>query len=144
LVGRVVTVLIVLLVAGCGPAELDAGDAWVRLPAAPGRPGVAYFTVNGGPEARRLTRVTADQALRAEMHESMGADGRMSMRPLADVPVPPGEDVVFAPGGRHVMLYDLDPKAKRGGNTILTLTFDNGFRLYRKAYIIGAGDPVPE
>jgi hypothetical protein len=68
----------------------------------------------------------------------------MTMRPLASVPVPAGQEVTFAPGGRHLMLYDLDARAKPGTSTLLTLTFENGQRLYRKAYIIGPGTPAPE
>lgn len=139
------TGLFALMVAGCaGSADLDVEDAWVRLPAVPGRPGVAYFTVEGGPTARTLHRVTADYAVRAEMHESMGAGGRMSMRPLATVPIPAGETVEFKPGGRHVMLFDIDRRAKPGGSTLLTFIFDNNERLYRKAWIIGPGDQAPE
>lgn len=142
---RVVSVLAGLAVTGCGgPTELDVEDAWVRLPAVPGRPAAAYFTVEGGPAARTLHRVTADYAMRAEMHETVGADGRMSMRPLRSVPIPAGEEVEFRPGGRHVMLYDLDRRAKPGATTMLTLVFDGNQRLYRKAWIIAAGDQAPE
>ncbi|WP_375402588.1 copper chaperone PCu(A)C [uncultured Sphingomonas sp.] len=134
-----------LLLFGCsGPGEVTVDDAWVRLPAAPGRPGAGYLTVHGGATDRTLVRVTADYALRSEMHESMGTGSRMSMRPLARVAVPADGEVVFAPGGRHLMLYDLDARAKPGTSTLLTLTFENGERLYRKAYIIGPGDPAPE
>jgi len=134
-----------LTLLGCsGPAEVTVDDAWVRLPAAPGRPGVGYFVVTGGATDRTLVRVTADYALRSEMHESMAAGGGMSMRPLASVPVPAGAEVPFAPGGRHLMLYGIDPRAKPGGTTLLTLTFDDGRRLYRKAYIIAPGTPAPE
>lgn len=141
----IVSGLAAAILAGCaGPADLSVDEAWVRLPAVPGRPAAAYFTLNGGPQPRTLVRVTADYAVRAEMHETVDGGGRMSMRPLARVPVPAGEEVAFKPGGRHVMLYDLDPRAKPGATTLLTLTFDNGFRIYRKAYIVGAGRAAPE
>ncbi|WP_375427022.1 copper chaperone PCu(A)C [uncultured Sphingomonas sp.] len=142
--GRIVSGSAALLLLGCsGPAEVTVDDAWVRLPAAPGRPGAGYLTVRGGATDRTLVRVTADYALRSEMHETSTTGGRMTMRPLASVPVPAGDEVAFTPGGRHLMLYDLDPRAKPGTSTLLTLTFENGERLYRKAYIIGPGDPAP-
>lgn len=140
----IVSGLFALALAGCsGPGPLDVEDAWVRLPAVPGRPAAAYFTVQGGPQTRALIRVTADYAVRAEMHESMSGGGHMSMRPIARAPIPAGEEVAFEPGGKHVMLYDLDPRAKPGATTMLTLTFDDGRRLYRKAWIVRAGADAP-
>lgn len=128
-----------------GPPDLSVDDAWVRLPAVPGRPGAAYFTVHGGPRERTLIAVSADYALRAEMHESMGADHGMSgMRAIGPVPVPAGEEVQFAPGGRHVMLFGIDARAKPGMTTLLTLTFRDGSRVFRKARLVGAGDAAPE
>lgn len=142
--GWIVSALAAITLAGCGgPADLSVDDAWVRLPAVPGRPAAAYFTITGGPRPRTLVRVTADYAVRAELHRSMMAGGRMTMRPLSSVAVPAGEEIAFEPGGRHVMLYDLNPRAKPGATTLLTLTFDDGFRIYRKAFIVSAGTETP-
>lgn len=136
--------LLAAALAGCGgPAELDVEDAWVRLPAVPGRPAAAYFNVEGGPQARTLHRVTADQAVRAEMHESMAKGAATTMRPIEAVPIAAGREVRFEPGGRHVMLFDLDRRAKPGTTTMLTLTFDGNRRLYRKAWIVGANQDSP-
>ena len=141
----IVSGLAPLLLLGCGgPAEVTVEDAWVRLPAAPGRPGAGYLTIHGGATDRTVVRVTADYALRSEMHETMSSGGRMSMRPIASVPVPAGGEVSFTPGGRHLMLYGLDARAKPGTSTLLTITFENGQRIYRKAYIIAPGAPAPE
>lgn len=129
---------------GCsGPADLDVEDAWVRLPAVPGRPAAAYFTVEGAPAPTTLHRVTADYAIRAEMHQSMARGSSASMRPVDDVPVPAGREVKFEPGGRHVMLFDLDRRAKPGTTTMLTFVFDGNRRLYRKAWIVGPGQDSP-
>jgi len=70
---------------GCGgPDRVTADDAWIRLPAAPGRPGAAYFTLHGGRSDATLIDVSADVAVRAEIHESMsGAGGMAGMKPLA-------------------------------------------------------------
>jgi len=134
-----------LLLAACGgPPDLSVDEAWVRLPAVPGRPGAAYFTVHGGPQTRTLVSVSADYALRAELHQSMGGAAMAGMRPLAQVSIPAGEAVAFQPGGRHVMLYGLDARAKPGTTTLLTLTFRDGSRVYRKAQVVGAADAGPE
>lgn len=133
------------MLAACGgPTQLDVEEAWVRLPAVPGRPAAAYFTVKGGAAPATLHRVTAAYAVRAEMHESMAAGGgAMSMRPIRQVSVPPGAELKFEPGGRHVMLFDLDRRAKPGATTMLTLVFDGNRRLYRKAWFVGANQDAP-
>ncbi|TGX50110.1 copper chaperone PCu(A)C [Sphingomonas gei] len=133
-----------LLLAGCGqPAALSAGKAWVRLPAVAGRPGAAYFTIQGGAQADTLLAVSTPAALRAELHETMDQGGVKSMRPTRDVPVPAKDALDFTPGGRHVMLFDLGPNVKPGTRVPLALAFASGKKLEVQAQVVGAGDPPP-
>jgi len=133
-----------LLLAGCGkPAELGASQAWVRLPAVAGRPGAAYFTIQGGAQADTLLAVSTPAALRAELHETLDQGGVKSMRPTRDVAVPAKAVVEFAPGGRHVMLFDLGPGVKAGTRVPLSLAFASGTKLDVQAEVVGAGDPPP-
>jgi len=126
------------------PAELKVERAWVRLPAAEGRPGAAYFTLAGGDTADVLLAVSTPAALRAEMHESAkDAHGMMAMKPIGDIPVPPRTRLAFAPGGRHVMLFDLGPGVQAGKRVPLALAFASGKRLEVQAMVVGAGDPEP-
>ena len=132
---------------GCGgPKQLTVSDAWVRLAAVPGRPAAAYFTLHGGPADATLINVTTDVAVRSEMHESMTDAGGMSgMRPLASVAVPAASDVAFRPGGRHVMLFNVNPGVRPGERRILlTFTFSDGTRFQRNAVVLAAGDPAPQ
>lgn len=131
---------------GClAPQEIEVGEAWVRLPAAAGRPGSGYFTMTGGPETTTLVSARSDLAVRTELHATVRMpNGAMTMRPLAGVPVPARGEVRFAPGGRHLMFYGLSPSLKPGGSTILTFTFADGRRIERKAWAIGPGDPAPD
>lgn len=133
-----------LLLAGCGkPAELGARDAWARLPAVQGRPGAAYFTIQGGATADTLLAVATPAALRAEVHETVTTQGVMAMRPVDTVTVPAGQSVAFAPGGRHVMLFDLGPNVKPGTRIPLALAFASGKRVEVQAQVVAAGDPAP-
>lgn len=127
--------------AGCTAREPTVADAWVRLPAVPGRPAAAYFTARGGDLDVRLSRVESPAAARAEMHQSM-ANG---MRPLSGVPVRAGAEVAFAPGGRHIMLFDPDPGLKPGDTTPLRLTFERigETTLTIDAKVVGPADPAP-
>lgn len=104
---------------------VTVGEATLRLPAIPGRPGAAYFTFRNDGAALTLASVSAERAERAEMHESVMTDGVMQMRQIENVPLPQGS-TIFAPGGKHIMLFGLDPALKAGDAVPLTLTFENG------------------
>lgn len=131
--------------AGCHHApELTASDAWVRLPAVKGRPAAAYFTIHGGGKPVTLIAVSSDLAVRTEMHRSMTAGGMATMAPLAAVAVPAGTDVAFAPGGRHAMLFGVNPAVKPGDSMTLTFTFADGDRIPLSTPVVGAGGPAPQ
>ena len=133
-----------LLLTACNVArEPSVEGAWIRLPAVTGRPGAAYFTLRGGKADSALARVFTPSAQRAELHESMAAGTMTTMRPLAAVPLPAGGTVAFAPGGNHVMLFDIDPALKAGGTAPLTLELSDGKRLTASAKVVAAGDPAP-
>ena len=139
-------VVAAMMLGGClAPQEIEVADAWVRLPAAEGRPGSGYFTMTGGPEATTLISVRSNLALRTELHATVRMpNGAVTMRPLAGVPVSARGEVTFAPGGRHLMFYGISPSLTPGKPTILTFTFADGRRIERKAWAIGPGDPAPE
>ncbi|MES2442608.1 MAG: copper chaperone PCu(A)C [Pseudomonadota bacterium] len=135
-----------LLVAGCQQkAEVTADGAWVRLPAVAGNPGSAYFTLHGGSEPATLLAVSAPFAVRTELHESMkGHEGMTSMAPVTQVAVAPKAEVRFAPGGKHVMLYDVAPTLQPGAKAPIRLTFADGRKFQVDAVVVGAGDPEPK
>ena len=131
--------------AACGtPQPIGIDHVWVRLPAVPGRPGAAYFTLHGGPAPQTLVAVSADAALRTEMHESMAKGAVMTMVPIARVDIPAKGEVAFKPGGRHAMLFGINPAYKRGSKMVLTFTFAGGNRITSNAPVLAAGDPAPE
>ncbi len=158
-----------MLLSGCQQRDkaLEVHEAWVKLPAVPGNPGAAYFTIDGGSEGAVLVKVAAPFALRSEMHESMAMDapggehmtgmmgehmngqmgdhmaGAMTMAPIADVPVPAHGTLAFAPGGRHVMLYDISPDVKPGDSVPLRFEFAQGAPIAIEATVLAAGDPIP-
>ncbi|MBR0552137.1 copper chaperone PCu(A)C [Stakelama marina] len=138
-----------VLLASCShPAELSADQAWIRLPAVKGRPAAAYFTMHGGKDNATLLAAATPIATRAELHQSMRMDtgkgtAMDTMKPIANVAVPAGETVKFEPGGKHVMLFDISPKAKPGNDTRLSLSFAGGRTLEIPAKLVAAGDPSP-
>ncbi|MBW8785350.1 MAG: copper chaperone PCu(A)C [Novosphingobium sp.] len=103
--------------------EVSVSDARLVLPTVPGHPGAAYFTLaNTGTAPATLTGVTIDGVERGEMHQSSGA----TMAAITSVEVKPGGQVAFAPGGRHVMAFNLAPTLKPGTITAMTLSFASG------------------
>ena len=118
-------------------------NAGVRLPAVPGRPAAAYFTLNGGAADDALVSVTTPAAKRTELHESMEHGGVMTMAAIENVPLGAGAAMDFAPGGKHVMLFDVSPDLAAGGTTELTVTFANGPAVTVPAALVAPGGDAP-
>ncbi len=134
------------LLAGCQqPAEeVVVTDAWVRLPAVAANPGAAYLTIEGGADPATLVAVRAPFALRTEMHETMHHDGRMTMEPIGDVPIPARGTLAIEPGGKHVMVYDISPNVRAGTPVPLRFEFAEGREIEVEAQVVGPADPAPE
>ena len=112
------------------PPGITLSEARIQLPLVSGRPGAAYFTVsqaNGAP--RKVVGVAVEMAGRAEMHRTTGG----AMVPVSEVEIGAGKTIAFAPGGYHVMLFDLDPKLRFAKNVELSLTFDGGDKASARA-----------
>lgn len=134
----------IVALSGCGQAkELAVSDAWVRLAAAPGRPAAGYFTIRGGATDQTVIAVTTPAAGRVELHETMQHGAAMTMAPIGEVKVPAGATVSFAPGGKHLMLFDVARAVAKGAKVPMTFTFADGHTLAVEAQAIAAGDPAP-
>jgi copper(I)-binding protein len=122
--GRLATAFALLLgLVSCGsgddgPPRVTAERAVVTLPAVARRPGAAYFKLETN-RAARLVAVTSPAARRIELHEE-------GMRPAASFALTPAEPLHFRPGGRHAMLFDMDPALRPGARVTLTFTFEGG------------------
>lgn len=102
-------------------------DAMIRLPAVPGTPGAAYFTVSQGSGApRKVVSIYVEGVGRAEMHETVTEGGISKMQQVKNVPLEAGKSVEFKPGGMHVMLFEVADTLKAGTNSELTVTLDSG------------------
>ena len=118
--------VIVVLLSGCSaPATegVQVRDAWAR-PAPQGGNGAVYFSIHSSAEDE-LVGITSDVAEAAEMHESMMSGDVMQMHQLHSVPLPAGEEVLFEPGGLHIMLVSLRQDLKTGDELEITLQFKN-------------------
>lgn len=121
---------------------LHLSGAWVRTPP-PGAAVAAGFVAlrNPGDEALTIRAVQADLAARAEIHDMDMQDGVMRMRHLADgLTLAPGESLALAPGGKHLMLFDLQRPLQDGDTLHLKLLLADGREL-EAAFPVQDGAP---
>ncbi|HMG47603.1 MAG TPA: copper chaperone PCu(A)C [Allosphingosinicella sp.] len=131
-----------IALAACGdsrPIQPAAATPFVRLAAVPGRPAAGYFQLRIAGDRGALLSVTSPQARRVEMHETMTSGTMSSMRPLRHIAVRRGDILAFTPGGRHLMLFDVDPAIRPGGRIELVLHFERGEPRRLTARIEAAG-----
>ena len=139
------SIAVAVTLAACGqPKQIFVDQAWVRLAAVPGRPAAAYFTLHGGKTDATLLTVTSPVTIRSELHETTSQNGAMSMRPIGRVALPASSKVAFAPGGKHVMLFDVNPGIKPGADVPMRFTFADGLQIEYNAKAIAAGDAPPK
>jgi hypothetical protein len=118
-----------LLVLACCNAErpepaVTVSEAWVQLPVVRDRPGAAYFKLASNNDPTKLVEVTSPRIDRIELHGTVDQGGVSSMQklPPEDLVFPDQLEMSFAPGGRHAMLFGIDPALKAGDR--VTLTFN--------------------
>jgi copper(I)-binding protein len=124
--------------------EATVESAWIRLPVIPGRPGAAYFTLRSGVDPLTLKSVSSPQAERAEIHDSRMQNGVMHMEPLRAVEIPSHGAVEFKPGGRHVMLFGIDPTLKAGDRISLRFMLQPPVEILTEAEVRSPGAGMHE
>jgi periplasmic copper chaperone A len=122
------TILSFLLLASCSSAQskpLVIEGAWAR-PALAGQTSAVYFTIdNPNRAADQLLAASTDVAGQTELHQTIQDNqGVMSMHAQHSFEIPGEDQLVFAPGGRHIMLVDLKQDLKPGDLLDLHLTFE--------------------
>jgi hypothetical protein len=126
--------------------EMKAGDliisqAWSRATPGGAKIGGGYLTVeNKGSVPDRLIGGTWDAGAKVEVHEMATKDGVMTMRPLDQgLEIAPGKTVKLAPGGIHLMLFDLKGPLKQGDKVPVTLEFEKAGKVTFSLDVQGVG-----
>ena len=99
--------LLICALAACSPApDIEIRDAQVR-DLLPGRDTTAgYFVLRNNSAATvTLTGATSPHARSIEMHRTFTKDDRVRMQRVREYAIEPGEEVAFAPGGLHLMIF---------------------------------------
>lgn len=103
----------------------------------PTGPNAALYVTIESDQPDRLLAVSTDVAGTTELHETTtGDDGTMSMTPVEAFEVGPGDALVLEPGGKHVMLLDVDRLAV-GDEVSVTLEFENADSLTVDVPVVG-------
>ena len=103
-------------------ADVTVSDAWARATRPGQKVGAAYMTLQS-PEDTTLVKVESPAAGTVEIHSMTMNDGVMKMRMLENLPLKANETVKLAPGGFHLMLFDLAKPLQAGETVQLTLHF---------------------
>jgi periplasmic copper chaperone A len=126
--------------------EIKAGDlvitqAWTRATPGGAKVGGAYLTIeNKGATADRLIDGSTDVAGKVEVHEMATKDGVMTMRSLdKGLTIDPGKTVKLAPGGYHLMMFDLKSPLRQGDKVPLTLDFEKAGKVKLSFDVEGVG-----
>jgi periplasmic copper chaperone A len=130
--------------------EVKAGDlvitqAWARATPGGAKIGGGYLTIeNKGSAPDRLIGGSADIAGKVEVHEMAMKNGVMTMRPLDNgLTIEPGKTVKLAPGGYHLMMFDLKSPLKQGDKLPITLDFEKTGKVKLSLDIEGVGAKGP-
>ena len=95
------------------------------------------------PREARLIGVFSPVAAVAEVHSMTIDGGTMRMRAVEALDLPAGRPVKLAPGGYHVMLFDLKKPLVAGEKVPLTLLIEEAGKRTRKiavTAIVRSGD----
>ena len=130
-------VSLALLAAAPAPdAVLRAGRLRVLLPQLPA---AGYFELdNHGASPLILTGAASPGCGSLMLHRSESSGGTERMEMVAQVSVPPGGTLRFAPGGYHLMCMGVAASLRPGGSAPVTLRFAGGAALTADFAVVGA------
>ena len=115
---------------------VSVSNARLVLPTVPGNPGALYFDIlNTADDPAELRTIEVQGAGAAMMHDSIMQAGKMTMQATGPLSLAKGQQVSFAPGGKHVMVMQIDPALKSPGRTEVTMTFAGGDKISVEAAI---------
>ena len=101
---------------------VEITNAWTRATAPGQQVGAAYMTLTSKADMA-LESVESPVAGSVEIHSMTMKDGVMRMRKLETLPLKADQPEHLAPGGFHLMLFDLKKPLKVGETVDFTLHF---------------------
>lgn len=112
------------------PSPIRIEDAWARPSAQAGGTGAIYLVIrNTGQEPDRLVKAETPTAEMASLHAVTMQGDVVRMREAPAIPIPAGGQVLFKPGGWHIMLMNLKSPLQKDAKIPLALTFAKAGRI---------------
>lgn len=116
---RIIHFICVLLCISGAHAATEDGivitEAWSRATTPGAATAVVYLKIaNRSKLTITLNGIETPAAARAHIHKTVSSDGVAKMIPIDNLPLAPGEQVEFGPGGLHVMLMGLSQPLVEG------------------------------
>lgn len=104
---------------------LEIAGAWSRATVKTAKVGAGYLIIrNQGASADQLVSATTEMAGRTEFHQMILANDVMQMRPIdGPIDIPVGGEIMFEPGGQHLMFLDLKSPFVEGAVVTVRLKF---------------------
>jgi copper(I)-binding protein len=129
--------------AGGKESSVQVREPWARATPPGVQVAAVFFTLRNAGAADRLLSVATPASKRVEIHQTTHDDGQMRMRAVGTLEIPAGAEIVFAPGGLHVMVMGLEQPFRAGERVALTLVFERAGSIAVQADIapIGAMGP---
>jgi len=112
------------VLAACAQADNDItiSDAWTRATAPGQKVAAAYMNLTSKEDAA-LIGAECDLAGSVEIHSMTMENDVMKMRMMEELELPAGKTVSLAPGGFHLMLFNLKQPLDAGKEAKFTLHF---------------------
>lgn len=133
-----------LLLTACGNAttgDIEVHQAWVR-PTAQGQTAAVYFIIhNHSDQADELLSITTNISEAVELHVTTMDHDVMQMSMMTSLPLAVDDEIVFEPGGMHVMLHDINQELVLGEHMGIVLHFKNHADIVVEVHI---EDAMPE
>ena len=104
--------------------EISITDNWVRATAEGQDVGAAYMTITSASDTS-LIKVESSASDSVEIHSMSMENGIMKMRMLEQLDLKAKTPNKLAPGGFHLMLFDLKNPLKAGETVSFSLHFKN-------------------
>ena len=101
-------------------ADIKIENAWMRA-TAPGQAVAGAFMEITSPVNAKLVGATSPAAGKLELHLMNMNNGIMEMREVKSIDLTKGKTIKLAPGGLHIMLFNLKQSVKQGDTVPMTL-----------------------